>query len=120
MADRTTRYTPEQKAEALRLYRAGYSCRATAEETGVGFRAVATWARRAGIIRPRSQRSREERRRSEVAKAEARRRRHEEKEQARRAKLDEMKALRKQGLTYREIGRRYGHSRQTIARWLRQ
>ncbi len=56
MATRTTRYTDAQKAEALRLYRQGYSCRAAAQQTGVGFRAIAKWARQVGIIRKRSQR----------------------------------------------------------------
>ena len=98
-------YTDAQKAEALRLYRRGYSCRAAAQETGVGFRVVAKWARAAGIIRKRSLRSAHQIRRSKTAHREL---------------LRQIRALRRRGLTLREIGERFGRSRQTIARWLRE
>ena len=123
MTTRSVRYTDAQKAEALCLYRQGYSCRAAAEEAGVGFRVVAKWARAAGIIRKRSQRSAEQLRRSKAAhRAAAQAREHERQQQrqAREKRLDAMRTLREQGLTYREIGARFGHSRQAIARWLRQ
>ena len=103
MATRTTRYTDAQKAEALRLYRQGYSCRAAAQETGVGFRAIAKWARQAGIIRKRSQRSAEQLRRSKAAHRAAAQAREHQRRQARRE------------LTLREIGARFGRSRQTVA-----
>ncbi len=123
MATRTTRYTDEQKAEALRLYRRGYSCRAAAEETGIGFRAIAKWARQAGIIRKRSQPSAHQIRRSKAARraaAQAKERQRQQQRQAQRKLLRQIRTLRRQGLTLREIGERFGRSRQTIARWLRE
>ena len=122
MTTRSVRYTDEQKTEALRLYRQGYSCRAAAQETGVGFRVLAKWAQAVGIIRKRSQRSPEQLRRSVVAHraaAQAREIERQQKRQAREELLDEMRTLRRQGLTLREVGARFGYSRQTIARWLR-
>ncbi len=101
----------------------GYSCRAAAEEAGVGFRAVAKWARAAGIIRKRSQPSAEQLRRSKAAHraaAQARAHQRQQQRQARRELFRQIRALRRRGLTLREIGARYGHSRQTIARWLRE
>lgn len=120
MATRTTRYTDEQKAEALRLYRRGYSCRAAAQETGIGFRAIAKWARQAGIIRKRSQPSAEQLRRSKAARRAAAQARERQQRQARRKLLRQIRAMRRRGLTLREIGEHYGRSRQTIARWLRE
>ncbi len=120
MASRTTRYTDEQKAEALRLYRAGYSCRAAAQEAGVGFRVVAKWARAVGIIRKRSQRSPHQIRRSEQAHQAAAQAREHQRRQARRELLRQMHTLRRRGLTLREIGERFGRCRQTVARWLRE
>ena len=118
MAARTIRYTDQQKAEALRLYRKGYSCRAAGEQIGVGFRAVATWVRQAGLARPRTQRSAEQLRRSAEAKAAARRAREHEQQRARLERLRQIEVLRRKGLTLRQIGERFGVSRQTVARWL--
>ena len=119
MASRAIRYTNQQKAEALRYYRAGYSCRAAAEKAGVGFRAVAKWVRVAGLTRPRTQRSAQHLRQSEAARAAAARRREQEKKRAQEERIKQVRGLRRQGLTFREIGERYGVSRQTASRWLR-
>ena len=101
MATRTTRYTDEQKVQALRLYRRGYSCRAAAETTGIGFRAIAKWARQAGIIRKRSQPSAEQLRRSKVARRAAaqakerqQRQRRQQQQAARRDLLHQVRAMR--------------------------
>ncbi len=119
MASRAIRYTDQQKAEALRYYRAGYSCRAAAEKAGVGFRVVAKWVRAAGLTRPRTQRSAQHLRQNEEARAAAARRREQEKKRAREDLIKQMRALRRQGLTFREIGERFGLSRQAASRWLR-
>lgn len=119
MASRAIRYTDQQKTEALRYYREGYSCRAAAKKAGVGFRAVAKWVRVAGLTRPRTQRSTQHLRQSEEARAKAARRRAQEKKQAREELIEQMRALRRQGLTFKELGERYGVSRQTASRWLR-
>ena len=119
MASRTIRYTNQQKAEALRYYRAGYSCRAAAEKAGVGFRAVAKWVRVAGLMRPRTERSAQHLRQNEEARAAAARRREQEKKHARQDLIKQMRTLRRQGLTFREIGERFGLSRQAASRWLR-
>ncbi len=116
-------YTDEQKAEALRLYRRGYSCRAAAQETGIDFRAVARWARQAGMIRKRTAKSAEQKRRSKSAHraaAQAKERQQRQQRRARQELLHKVRAMRRRGLTLREIGERFGRSRQTIARWLRE
>jgi len=119
MASRAIRYTDQQKAEALRYYRAGYSCRAAGEKAGVGFRAVAKWAGAAGLTRPRTERSTQHRRQSEEARMAAARRRVQERKRARQDQIKQMRALRRQGMTFREIGERVGLSRQATSRWLR-
>ena len=120
-------YTDEQKDQALHLYRQGYSCRAAAEEVGIGFRTVAAWVRQAGLSRSRTEHSAHQRRRSSQAKAQAkaaqqqaRREAQARRAQAHRARLRQARTLRGEGLSYREIGERLGRCRQTIARWLRE
>ena len=120
MATRTTRYTDEQKAEALRLYRRGYSCRAAAEKTGIGFRAIAKWARQAEVIRKRSQPSPEQLRRSKVARRAAARAKERQQRQTQQKLLRQIRTMRRRGRTLREIGEHFGRSRQTIARWIRE